>query len=58
MREKFTIFGLAVHAETIAIAVAEANGEMRGLGTNRDSANKNTLQTIRGRKSAHPFPRN
>ena len=30
---KVTILGLDVHAETIAVAVAEADGEARSLGT-------------------------
>ena len=33
MREKLRFLGLDVHAETIAVAVAEANGEVRSLGT-------------------------
>jgi len=39
MREKLGFLGLDVHAETIAVAVAETNGETRSLGTiaNRDA---------------------
>jgi hypothetical protein len=33
MKEKVRFLGLDVHAETIAIAVAEPNGEVRNLGT-------------------------
>jgi len=33
MKEKVRFLGLDVHAETIAVAVAEANGEVRSLGT-------------------------
>jgi transposase len=33
MKEKLRFLGLDVHAETIAVAVAEANGEIRSLGT-------------------------
>ena len=33
MREKLRFLGLDVHAETIAVAVAEADGEVRSLGT-------------------------
>ena len=33
MREKVRILGLDVHAETIAVAIAETGGEIRSLGT-------------------------
>jgi transposase len=33
MREKLRFLGLDVHAETIAVAVAEPDGEVRSLGT-------------------------
>jgi transposase len=33
MKEKLRFLGLDVHAETIAVAVAESNGEIRSLGT-------------------------
>jgi hypothetical protein len=32
MKEKLRFLGLDVHAETIAIAVAEPDGEVRSLG--------------------------
>ena len=33
MKEKVRFLGLDVHAETIAVAVAEPDGEVRNLGT-------------------------
>jgi hypothetical protein len=33
MREKVRFLGLDVHVETIAVAVAEPDGELRSLGT-------------------------
>ena len=33
MKEKVRFLGMDVHAETIAVAVAEPNGEVRSLGT-------------------------
>ncbi len=33
MKAKVRFWGLDVHAETIAVAVAEADGEVRSLGT-------------------------
>jgi transposase len=33
MKEKVRFLGLEVHAETIAVAIAEADGEVRSLGT-------------------------
>jgi hypothetical protein len=33
MKEKLRFLGLDVHAETIAVAIAEADGEVRSLGT-------------------------
>jgi transposase len=33
MKEKLRCLGLDVHAETIAVAVAEPDGEVRSLGT-------------------------
>jgi transposase len=33
MKDKLRFLGLDVHAETIAVAIAEPDGEVRGLGT-------------------------
>ena len=33
MKEKVRFLGLDVHAETIAVAVAEADGDVRSVGT-------------------------
>ena len=33
MKEKVRFLGLDVHADTIAVAVAESEGEVRSLGT-------------------------
>jgi transposase len=33
MQEKLRFLGLDVHAETIAVAIAESDGEVRSLGT-------------------------
>ena len=33
MTEKLRFLGMDVHAETIAVSVAESNGEVRSLGT-------------------------
>jgi transposase len=33
MQEKLGLLGLGVHAETIAVAIAEPDGEVRSLGT-------------------------
>ena len=33
MKEKLRFLGLGVHAETIAVAIAEPDGEVRSLGT-------------------------
>jgi hypothetical protein len=38
MKEKVRFLGLDVHAETIAVAVAESTGEVRSLGTIRAAA--------------------
>ncbi|MHB2006955.1 MAG: hypothetical protein ACYCOX_02785 [Acidobacteriaceae bacterium] len=35
MKEKTRFLGLDVHAETIAVAVDESNGEVRSLGNDR-----------------------
>ncbi len=48
MREKLCILGLDVHAETIAVAVAEANGEVRSLGTiaNREDSVRKFIKKL------------
>ena len=33
MKEKLRFLGLDVHAETIAVAIAEPDGEVRSIGT-------------------------
>jgi len=51
MREKVRFLGLDVHAETIAVAIAEPEGEVRSLGTipNReDSLRKMIKSLVRG----------
>jgi len=48
MREKLRFLGLDVHAETIAVAVAEANGEVRSLGTiaNREDSVRKFIKKL------------
>jgi transposase len=48
MREKLRFLGLDVHAETIAVAVAEANGEIRSLGTigNREDSIRKFIKKL------------
>ena len=48
MREKLRFLGLDVHAETIAVAVAEANDEVRSLGTiaNREDSIRRFIQKL------------
>src|ERR1700745_433600 len=48
MREKLRFLGLDVHAETIAVAVAEPDGEVRSLGTiaNREEAIRKFIRKI------------
>ena len=48
MKEKVRFLGMDVHAETIAVAVAEANGEVRSLGTiaNRAEAIRKLVQKL------------
>ncbi len=41
MKEKVRFLGLDVHAETIAVAVAEPDGEVRSLGTIPNRAESN-----------------
>lgn len=48
MRDKLRFLGLDVHAETIAVAVAEANGEVRSLGTiaNREESVRKFIKRL------------
>ena len=48
MREKLRFLGLDVHAETIAVAVAEPNGEVRSLGTiaNREDSIRKFIKRV------------
>jgi transposase len=48
MREKLRFLGLDVHAETIAVAVAETNGETRSLGTiaNREDSIRRFIKKL------------
>jgi transposase len=55
MKEKLRVLGLDVHAETIAVAIAEPDGEVRALGTipNRaDSLRKLIKKAWSGREVA------
>ena len=48
MREKLRFLGLDVHAETIAVAIAEPNGEVRSLGTiaNREDSIRKFIRKL------------
>jgi transposase len=48
MREKLRFLGLDVHAETIAVAVAEPDGEVRSLGTiaNREESIRKLIRKL------------
>jgi hypothetical protein len=48
MNEKLRFLGLDVHAETIAVAVAEPNGEVRSLGTiaNREDSVRRFIRKL------------
>jgi transposase len=48
MREKLRFLGLDVHAETIAVAVAEPDGEVRSLGTiaNREESIRKVIRKL------------
>src|ERR1700757_4365184 len=48
MREKLRFLGLDVHAETIAVAVCESNGEIRSLGTiaNREDSVRKFIRKL------------
>ena len=48
MNEKLRFLGLDVHAETIAVAVAEPNGEVRSLGmiANREDSVRRFIRKL------------
>ncbi len=48
MKEKVRFLGLDVHAETIAVAVAEPDGEVRSLGTiaNREDSIRKFIRKL------------
>ncbi len=48
MKEKVRFLGLDVHAETIAVAVAEPDGEVRSLGTiaNREESIRKLVKKL------------
>ena len=48
MREKLRVLGMDVHAETIAVAVAEPDGEVRNLGTiaNREDSIRKFIKKL------------
>ena len=48
MKEKVRFLGLDVHAETIALAIAEPDGEVRSLGTiaNRTESIRKRLKKL------------
>jgi len=52
MKEKLRFLGLDVHAETIAVAVAEPEGEVRSLGTipNRAESIRKLIKKLATRK--------
>ena len=55
MKEKVRFLGLDVHAETIAVAIAEPNGDVRSLGTipNRVESIRKMIKKL-GRWSNYP----
>ena len=48
MKEKLRFLGLDVHAETIAVAVAEPDGEVRSMGTiaNREESIRKFIKKV------------
>jgi len=50
MKEKLRFLGLDVHAETISVAIAEADGEVRSLGTipNRKESIRQLVKKLGG----------
>jgi hypothetical protein len=53
MKEKLRFLGLNVHAETVAVAIAEPDGEVRGLGTipNRVESIRKLIKSLVRQKS-------
>ena len=48
MREKSRFLGMDVHAETISVAIAEPDGEVRSLGTiaNREDSIRKFIKKL------------
>ena len=59
MKKKVRFLGLDVHAETIAVAVAEPDGEVRSLGTiaNRAESVRKLVKKLGRRSSCGPATR-
>jgi transposase len=59
MKEKLRFLGLDVHAETIAVAIAEPDGEVRSLGTipNRAESIRKLIRKLGPRRSCEPVMR-
>ena len=58
MQEKLRFLGSDVHAETIAVAVAEPDGEVRSLGTipNRGESIRKMIKKLHGEWGYTPVP--
>jgi hypothetical protein len=58
MKEKLRFLGLDVHAETIAVAVTEPEGEVRSLGTipNRAESIRKLIKKPRTRRQLRKLP--
>jgi hypothetical protein len=54
MKEKLRFLGLDVHAEMIAVAIAESDGEVRSLGTVLVDVLKHLRQSFRWRVFSWP----
>jgi len=59
MTEKLRFLGLDVHAETIAVAICEPNGEVRSLGTiaNREDSVRSSSRGLARPSSCVPAMR-
>ena len=55
MKEKVRFLGLDVHAETIAVAIAEPDGAVRSLGTIPNRA-ESIRDLVRAREAAKQDP--